>query len=73
MTFGWNYPPGVTGNEPIFYGPPDEPTHMYRCPDCHCFLKHYEWDYMEERDDSGLYTAWFTQCKGCGRTIIDRG
>jgi hypothetical protein len=36
--FGWNYPPGVTGNEPELVGPPN-------CKAC--------WHDYEEHDEAG--------------------
>jgi transcription elongation factor Elf1 len=55
--FGWDYPPGVTGNELEIAGPDWEGIEDWSCPNC---------DWNGKVDVSGYRGRFWTTCPSCG-------
>ena len=65
MTFGWDYPPGVTGNEPEIAGYPEgEAPHV--CDDIECDHKDDAWPYYEAHN-----ARYFDDCEECGLSQME--
>lgn len=58
MTFGWDYPPGVTGNEFEISGPAETWEDQRECPHCGELREHD----MQSHPDRGVWG----ECITCG-------